>query len=432
MVSRPTCIQKWWEVFNDPCLNQLEERAVMCSPEIALAIQRLAEARALTCVEKSAISPQVTFNPLYNNTSTLFQFYGPTAALQLLSLSKRVFRIHSLQYFLPVNLNYELDLWGKLRGQWESAWHTAEAECWDRQVVWLSLTSELATSYFTLRYLDAQILLYQASEQELIANLKLTRSRFSKGLVDYLPVAASAGQLTQLQADMEELVRLRAIQEDQIALLIGQPASCLTLPRLPLTNCPPPEIPEGLPANLLLRRPDLAEAERRMASQHSLIGVAYASFFPAISLTAGIGSFSPDIEDFLSWLSRYLAYTITGGQDISVGGRDRANLCAAYARFFQADAQYREQVLVAFQEVEDALNNLRVQERQFVDLTENVQWAQETAYLTEQQYQKGLVNYLNVIDTQNSALQSERNLIGLQGLRYLSTVQLIKALGGCW
>jgi outer membrane protein, multidrug efflux system len=432
MASLPCTVQRWWEIFDDPCLNQLEERAVCCNPEVALAIQRIAEARALAGVERSALAPQVTFNPLYGNQSTLFQFYGPGAVFSLLSLAKRVFRIHVLQYFLPVNLNYELDLWGKLRGRWESAWHTAEAECWDKQVVLLSLTSDLAMSYYTLRYLDAQILLYQMSVRDLEESLKLTRSRFNEGLVDYLNVAASSRQLTQIQADMEELIRERALQEDLIALLIGQPASCLTLPRMPLSHCPPPTIPEGLPANLLLRRPDLAEAERRMAAQHSLIGVAYASFFPSVSLTAAAGSFSPDIEDFLSWLSRYLSYTVSGNQDIAVGGRNRANLCAAYARFFQADAQYRELVLTAFREVEDALSNLRVQERQFFELSENAAWARETVYLSSQRYQNGLVNYLNLIDTQNSALESERNLIGLQGLRYLSTVQLIKALGGCW
>lgn len=425
-------ISAWWEVFDDPCLNQLEERAVATSPEIAIAVQRVAEARALACVQKGAMAPQVTFNPQYSNTSQLFQFFGPASFISLFNLARRVFRIHQLWYSLPVNVSYELDLWGKLHGRYESAFRTAEAECFAKQAACLSLTTELATSYFTLRYLDAQILFYRKSIAELTASVDLTTSRFHRGLVSYLDVAAASRQLTRIQSDMEELIRQRGLQENQIALLIGQPASCLTLPPLPLPNRPPPAIPETLPANLLLRRPDLAEAERRAASEHALIGVAYAAFFPSVSLSIGAGFLSPDKEDFLSWLSRYLSYAISGGQDLSVGGRDRANLCAAWARFCRRANEYQQQVLTAFREVEDALNNLETEERQFEDLTENARWAFETVSLSRDRYERGLVGYLDVIDSQNSALESERNLIGLQGVRYLSTVQLIKALGGCW
>lgn len=233
---------------------------------------------------------------------------------------------------------------------------------------------------------------------------------------------------TELLIDAE---RQRTLLENMLATLIGMPASQFCIVNNPLLQIPP-QIPAGVPTDILLRRPDLAKAERAAASEHALIGAAYASFFPSLSLSGTLGFLSPDLKNFMKWRSRFWQMAANSNETVFDGGKNCGNLEAAWARFKQASADYQQQVLTAFQEVEDALNNLEFQAKQYNNLQTAVNAARTTSRLSHQRYKQGLINYLEVVDSDRSQLDAELNLLNILGLRYNSTVQLIKALGGSW
>lgn len=429
----PTDLEHWWDVFDDPQLAELEEEAVTSNYSLLAALQRVMQARAIAGVDRSSISPQLTLNPRYQEIDTLFKLYLPGSGFNFPGLGalRRDFRVQQFLYSLPFNLSWELDLWGKLRGQYDSAKFNAEAELEALRATLLSLTTDLATSYYQLRSLDAQIVLLADTRQLRQESLDLAQNRFDKGLISYSDVANATLALSNVESELFDTQRQRTLQENIIALLIGRPASEFCLPPLPLFSAPPC-IPPGVPAEILLQRPDLAQLEREMASQHALIGVAYASFFPSVKLTSTLGFFSPEGDQFMTWRSRYFSWITDLAQPIFDGWRNCSNLRLAWARFGEADDNYREQVLVAFREVEDALNNLDLQAKQSQSLDIAVEAASTVAKLAKTRNQKGLVSYIEVIDGQRQQLDAQRNQLNLLGVRYVSTVQLIKALGGTW
>lgn len=426
------CVAFWWEVFDDEILNEFEQIAIENNPNLYVAAQRVLEARALTKVRKADLFPQINLTPSYSNSGQLIQFFAPPSNNPQINQAEQTpFRILLREYILPLNLSYELDLWGKLRGQYESAFLNTESKIDAFRTTLLSLTTDLASAYFLLRSLDSQIELYQATIDELTKSYELTLSRFNKGLVTYLDVTTASLQKTNVESNLFDVQRQRALQEDKIALLLGRPPSLLCIEPLPLSG-PPPIVPAGIPSTVLLQRPDIAEAERTRASEHALIGVAYASLFPSLTLTGSIGYLSPDLRQFLHWISRYWAMGANVGQTVFDGGRDFGNIEAAYARFRQADGTYQQKVLTAFQEVEDALNSLDLESKQADSLSQSVEAAKIAAELSMKRYKTGLTSYLQVVDSQRSLLDAQRNLATLQGVRYLSTIQLIKAFGGGW
>lgn len=423
-------ICNFWEVFNDTTLNDLEEQAIKNNPNLYIALERVCEAKALTCIERSKLFPQATLDPAYSSTGTLFKLYGLSDFPQILGSGiKPIIRVHEMQYLLPLNLNYELDLFGKLRGGYEAAFLNAESKEAAYYTALLSLTTDLAANYFNLRSLDLQIELLLETIEARKKGLELTSSRFNKGLINYIDVSSAMLELANTEAEYQDSVRQRELFENAIAALLGMPASLFCLPSNPLRELPP-NIPAGIPSEVLFQRPDIAEAERTMASQHAEIGVAYASFLPAISLTGTLGFFSPDLRDFLSWKSRLWLIGANASQTIFDAGKNICNAEVAWSRFLQSTGTYQQTVLTAFQEVEDALNNLEQQAKQSTFLASATSAAAKTLTLAEQRYKNGLVTYLEVVDSERSQLQAERNLANLLGQRYISTIQLIKALGG--
>lgn len=426
------CVDYWWEVFEDDLLDQLEREAICNNPNLYISLQRVLEARALAHIRKADLYPQLTLNPSYLDTGMLFKLFTPPGVQLGPGISNGlVFRVHQFNYVLPLNMSYELDLWGKIKGQYASALMNAQAQQEAYNTTLLGLTTDLASSYFLTRSLDAQINFYQESLKELGESYRIAKSRFDGGLGNYLDVATASLQFTNAEADLFDLVRQRALQEDKIAVLLGRPPAQFCLSSNPLKS-PPPEIPAGIPATVLLQRPDIAQAERILASQQALIGVAYASILPSINLTGTLGFSSPTLKDFLHWISRLWAIGVNMSQPVYDGGRIDANIDLAWSQFREAGGAYQQQVLTAFQEVEDALNNLDLQEKQAESLSQSSMWAKKAAMLSLNRYKKGLTNYLEVTVNQKAYLDTERNFINLEGVRYLSTIQLIKAIGGTW
>lgn len=431
--QQTSCLENWWEIFQDDTLNDLEEQAIKYNPNLYAALERVFQARAIAGVVGADLYPQATLNPSYTSTGQLFKIFlpGVPGGQTLFQNIPNIFRIHQMQYVLPLNLSYEIDLWGRLRSQYDSAKFNAEAEEDAYYTSLLTLTTDLANYYFQLRSFMTQQQLYENTLKSRRKALELTERRFKSGLITYLDVAQASLELTNTESQYYDIVRQKNLQENQIAVLIGAPASCFMLEAKPLTKAPPC-IPSGIPSTILLKRPDIAQAERTMASEHALIGAAYASFFPSLNLTGALGFLSPDLKHFLTWKSRYWQVGVNASETIFDGWRNCSNLALSYSRYREAADLYKQQVLVAFREVEDALNNLEMQAKQAESLERSVASAKTSFQLTEDRYIKGAGTYLDVVETERLKLDAERNFVNLLGVRYLSTVQLIKALGGCW
>lgn len=422
----------WWEIFGDDTLHNLELQAIENNQNIYVAIQRVKEARAIAGISRSDLFPHLNLNPSYLDTGTLFKIFLPSTALPAgFANIPTVFRIHQMEYVLPLNLNYDVDLWGKLHSQYESALLSVQAQIEALNTALLSISADLASAYFQMRMYDTLIDLYKKTIEVRKKGLNLTQSRFDKGIVNYTDVANASLSLTDVESDYYNALRERRLQENLIATLIGLPASEFCLEPNPLLE-PPPTVPAGIPSNILLQRPDIAEAERKMASEHALLGSAYASFFPSLSLTGTLGFSSPTFKDFLTWKSRLWSIGANASQTVFDAGRNYNNLEATWARFREASGEYQQLVLTAFQEVEDALNNIELEAKQAASLRKSVTAATKSAELTLNRYKQGVAGYLDVVVVDSSQLDAQRHLIDLLGQQYLATIQLIKALGGTW
>lgn len=415
----------WWEVFKDEPLNALEQQALANNQNLYAALEKVIEARALAQVALSNLYPQVSLLPSYSNQEVLSKLFGarpPVSAFM---------REHQITNMLPLSLTYELDLWGMLYSNFQAAYYYAQSEAAAFRAAMLTLTADLADSYFRMRILDAKIDLYLSTIDTRKTALEINQARYQMMLTDYQSVSRAALDLTNVEADYFEAVRQRDIEENRIALLIGMPASDFEFPHSPL-DIPPPDIPAGIPSDVLLQRPDIDAAERLRASENAQVRVAYAAFFPSISLTAALGFSSPDLKHFLRWKSRYWAYGGVLNQSILDGGQRQANLELACAQFREADDEYQQQVLTAFQEVEDALGNIEQYYKEAEKLKDSVVSATTTYTIARDRYSQGVTFYLDVVDSERDLLNAERALLTVEGLRFTSTIQLIKALGGKW
>ena len=428
--TKEVIVDEWWEVFEDERLRELEQQAIENSPTLYIALERVVEARALAGVVGSNLYPWLSLNPSYDNRAFLMKASIPIPQDVPFTIPK-IFRVHQVKYLLPLNLSYEVDLWGRLRDQYDAAALNAQAEAEAFEVTRLTLTSDLAISYFQMRGFDTQIDLLKDTIETRQKNYNIVNSRFEKGLVTQLDLHQAELELSNAQADLFNAIRLRRLAENQIAVLIGTPAQLFCLEHLPL-KVEPVTVPVGLPSSVLMQRPDIAQAEREMASQHMLVKAAYASFFPSFNLTGTLGFESPDLKHFLTWKSRLWQYGANASQPIFEGGRLIANLELEWARFEQASGNYQQRVLVAFQEVEDALTNLEMEAKQWQQLNLSAEAARKSASISNRRYTGGITTYLEVVESERFELQAELALINVLASRYVATVQLIKALGGGW
>jgi multidrug efflux system outer membrane protein len=412
----------WWEVFNDEDLNQLESQALTANQELKGAVARVDQARATARVARGELLPAISFDP--NFTRQRFsQNQVPNFGV-----------VTANNFSVPIDLSYEVDLWGRVRRGFESARADAQASLAAFNTVLLTLQSDVAQNYFALRALDAEIATVTGTVDLRVEQVRLVRSRFEGGIGSELDIARAETELATTQAEAAALARRRAELENAIAILVGSNPSSFRLAALGTNgwNPQPPLIPAGLPADLLERRPDVAEAERQLASANARIGVAKAAFFPVLTLTGSGGYVSGDLDSLFKWDSRAWSIGPSLSLPLFAGGRNRANLQRSKAAYDEAVAHYRQQVLVAFGEVENSLSGTRYLIDQAAAQQRAVASARRSADLATERYRSGIVGYIEVVDASRDSLQAERANAQLAGQRQIAAVQLIKALGGGW
>lgn len=412
---------KWWEIYQDPQLNALEDKVAVSNQNLKVAYQQYMTARDLTRQARAGLFPTVTAQP--SGSRVDLSRNRPTYSVNVPS-----------QYsdtVLQADLSYEIDLWGQVRRTIENARENAQASAGDLENVNLSLHSDLAVDYFTLRGLDLQKQLLDATVVDYEKALDLTNIRFHGGVATNIDVVQAQTQLDTTRAQDIDTGVQRAQLEHAIAVLTGQTASTFSIPPSPLTALPP-QVPLGLPSQLLERRPDIAASERRVAAANAQIGIAIAAYYPQISLTAAGGLESGAIGTLLQGPSALWAVGGNAVQTIIDGGRRRAVTQQARDTYQASVATYRENVLEAFQQVEDNLAALRILDQETTAQQNAVKSARQSVDLSTLRYKRGATTYLEVLTAQSTALANERTAADLMTRRMTASVLLVKALGGGW
>jgi NodT family efflux transporter outer membrane factor (OMF) lipoprotein len=415
----------WWKLFGDSELDQYEDRAVGNNQTLKAATSRLAEARAFARVTGSGLYPELDAG--VNGQRERLSANRPTNGATIVpsAVTQNVFNI-------PFTLNYEIDLFGRVRHSLEAANASLQASAADLENVRLMVTSELAADYFQLRELDAEMAVVQRAIDFQNDGLRLVENRHNGGAVSGLDVAQQQTVLDSSYAQLALLQQQRAQFEHALAALQGLPASEFKALVRPL-DVPPPEIPVALPSELIERRPDIATAEREVAAANAQIGVAKSAFYPSISLGGtGFGFQSQDIAKLVDAPSAIWSVGLSLLEPVIAGGRNHAQLESAKAAYDENVANYRESVLVAFQQVEDALAGLNALASASDSQLRAVGDAQRSLTLANARYTGGLVTYLDVITAQEQVLSNDRLATQIQGQRLVTSVLLVKALGGGW
>lgn len=422
----------WWKVFNDPALDAYEQQLLQANQSLMAARDRLEQARSLARVATADYFPQLSADPgaARERGSGNRPLNGQAPTL-VHGVAQPVPPYTESVYTVPFNLNYEVDLFGRVRRNLEAANASLQSTAADLQNVQLVLTAELAADYFTLRELDAEFQVVQESVGYQRKGLDLVKSRHDGGIASGLEVAQQAALLDSTLSQLALVQQSRAQYEHAIAVLLGQPASNLNLPVAPLQATPPP-IPLGVPSDVLERRPDIATAERQMAYQNAEVGIARTAFYPHITLSGGGGWQSREIGPLLNAPSLFWSIGADALEPILEGGRNRANLAAARAAYEQSVANYRQAVLTAFQQAEDGISNLSTLAQALSTQAAAVEDARRALEIANNRYIGGVTSYLDVITAQTTLLTSQRLETQLLGQQMVSAVYLVKALGGGW
>jgi NodT family efflux transporter outer membrane factor (OMF) lipoprotein len=413
---------KWWEIYQDAQLNSLEEQIAVWDFSLKAAQARFDQARAALRISRSNLYPTAT-------GSLAVSRIHPSSHRPLVT-SSSITNAYS-DFSIPVDASYEADVWGRVRRTVEASRSEAQATAADLANVDLSLHAELALDYFALRGLDAQKQLLDSTVVSYEKALDLTETRYHGGLASAVDVAQAQTQLKTTRAEAIDVEVQRSEFEHAIAVLIGKPAAQFDLPPLPLT-APPPSIPSGVPSDLLERRPDIAAAERRVQEANANIGVARAAYFPAITLSAGGGFESTSIGTLLEGPSGFWSLAGQAAEVLFDGGLRRGTSEQAKAAYEQSVDNYRQTILVAFQEVEDNLAALRILEQEAETQNGAVAAAEHSLSLSVTRYKGGVTNYLEVTTAQTAALADEVTAVNLLSRRLSASVLLIKAIGGGW
>jgi outer membrane protein, multidrug efflux system len=414
----------WWTLFGDKTLNDLEVRALNANQNLRKAIARVDETRATLRVAKAARYPSLDFGPSYQRSRE--SAHGSQAS------DSEAFPVEQNRFRATLESGYEFDLWGRVKRSVESSRAQAESVEAARETVRLNLTADVAQNYFNLRALDAEMEVLRRTLTLRQNTLTVNKSRLEKGVGLPADVSRAEAELANVQSDLSDVRRRRALYENALALLCGEAASAFAASLKADALSTPPKIPVGLPSDLLLRRPDVAEAERTAASKCAEIGVAKAAFLPTVILTGSAGLESIELKELFTWGSRLWSFGPSVTLPVFSGGKNQANLKATEARYEQAVAAYRQSVLGAFRDVEDALADTREYREQADALRQVADSARRTAGYCDQRLQGGMIGNLDVVDAHRILLQAERALVQNLGARYAATVQLIKALGGGW
>lgn len=411
----------WWTVYNDAELNDLEARCAKSNQTIEASLHAYEQAHDLVRQTRASLFPTVSI--------------GASGIRNRLSANKPL-RPSGQQsdywdFLVPLSISWEPDLWGGIRRQIESSGAAAQASAADTASARLSLQGSLAVTFMQIRGLDLQAQLLRSTLDAYTQSLQLTQSRLKGGLATESDVEQATAQLEETRSQLIDLGEQRAQSEHVIAVLVGTAATGFHITEKPLTG-EPPNIPTGIPSELLERRPDIAAAERRVASANALIGVAKAAYYPNIVLGASGGTESDLASRIFSSGSTEWAAGPSVNETIFDAGRRKAQVDAAIAQRVQATAVYREQVLSAFRDVEDQLASLRVLENETAVTAKAVKAAQRSTELSNIRYKRGLATYLEVLTNQTIELADERQAASLVARRMVASAQLQVALGGGW
>lgn len=420
---------KWWEAFNDPQLNELEEKASSSNQEIAAAADKFLAARAMVREARSHYFPTVSVNPsIVNSRPSPGQFGG----LRTGSSSGSGLTVKSFtDYSLPFDASWEPDFWGRIRNTVKANIYAAQASAADLQNIRLTVQAELAADYYELRAQDSLKELLDFTVTAYQETLDLTGTQYKAGLSSDEAVAQAEAQLKSAQAQDTNLGILRAEYEHAIAVLTGQPASIFSL-RANALAANPPAIPVGIPSELLERRPDIAAAERSVAQANAEIGVAKAAYFPTILLSASGGFGSSSVANWLTWPSRFWSVGPSLAETIFDAGLRKATVQQYRATYDQTVANYQQTVLTAFQQVEDNLASLRILSQDIEQQDAAVEAATRSLQEATVRYKAGLDPYLNVITAQTFLLNDQQTGVTFRMNQMVAAVGLIKALGGGW
>lgn len=412
----------WWATYRDPVLNQLLQQVVLGNQELAQAEARFRQALALLGGTRAELWPTVDAGAGYSRSATGgsgSEFVGDST------------RRGGSRYDLQLNIGWELDLWGRVRRQLEADRAEAVASAADMAAARLSLQATLAQTYFELRVLDEQRRLLDDTLAALQRSVELTENQYRAGIAARSDVVQALTQLETTRAEAVDLAQERAIRENAIAVLTGQPPAVLGLEPRPFT-LGLPQVPIGLPSELLQRRPDVVAAERLVVAANARIGVAKTAYFPSLTLSASGGYQNDRAVNLLELPNRFWSVGPALAMTLFDGGARRAQSAQAVAAYDEQVAFYRQTVLEAFEEVENALAQLDVLSRSAAVRQRAVELAEESERLITNQYRAGRVSFLEVASAQATTLSNRRNLLDLTAQRLTASVQLITALGGDW
>ena len=405
--------EPWWQLFNDPVLNDLAAQVEVSNQNVAAAVAAYAQARALVAEQRAGLFPSVTLAGGATRSGN-----GGTTA--------------NANYQASLGTAWEPDVWGRLQSVTQGAAASAAASAADLASARLSAQGELAVNYLSLRQQDAQQALLASTLAGYARALEITQNRYSAGIVAKTDVLQAQTQLANAQADEAGLQRTRAQLEHAIAVLVGRAPGNFTLAAAPDYKPTVPDVPVGVPSTLLQRRPDIAAAERRVASANEQIGVAKAAYYPSLSLNASLGTAASRVADLFNAPAAVWSLGLSAAQVLFKGGALDARLAGATAAHTQAVARYRQVVLTAFQNVEDQLSASRVLQVQQALRAQASRAADQVEQQVLNRYRSGQVGYTEVITAQTTALNARRALVQATADRQTTAVALIQSLGGGW
>jgi multidrug efflux system outer membrane protein len=414
---------QWWTVFNDPVLDRLETEAVNHNQNLQAVVARVEQARATARLTRSQFFPELSLDPAFSRQRTSGHLPTPIP-IEVPSAYINTFSV-------PLDLSYEVDLWGRVRRSFEAARAQAQASVADYQNALLTLTADVAVDYFLLRSLELETATLRRTVELRNESVVLFQARFAAGAIPESDLARAKTELATVKEELADTLRSKAEAVDALALLCGAPASSFDVAGQ-AGAASPPAVPAGLPSLLLERRPDIAGAERRLAAKNAEIGVARAAYFPALRLTGQAGYLSAEASDLFEWNNRVWSIGPSISLPLFNGGRTAAEVRRAEGEYQEALAAYRQAVLAAFKEVEDSLAQIRFRTDQAAAQTEALVAANRVAELARVRYRAGATSYLEVVDAERTVLQQQQQEAVLLSERFAATVRLIKALGGGW
>ncbi|MEI9981562.1 MAG: efflux transporter outer membrane subunit [Edaphobacter sp.] len=413
---------KWWEIYNDPELNALEDQLNINNQNIKQFFENFIEARTLIAQARSQLYPTVGTSPEYtrSRSSSNLGSSGTANPGHETSLGS-----------LPIDVSWEPDLWGRIRNTIREQQYNAQLSAADLENERLTEQASLAATFFEIRGQDALQKLLDDTVAADKKALDLAQARYETGVDQRISVVEAQTTLENVQSQAINLGVARAQFEHAIAVLVGANPSSFSIPVKAILTDPPP-VPVGVPSALLERRPDIAAAERKMASDNAQIGIAYAAYYPSLSLSAGGGFDSSSFKHLFDWPSRFWSIGGTVDETLYDAGLRRATVNQFIVTYNSDVASYRQTILTAFQQVEDNLSGVRILSQQILRQQEAVKSSEEFVTLEMARYQLGLDPYVDLLTAQTTLLTNQQSLASLHVLEMTDSVQLIEALGGGW